>query len=86
MSDRDTQFAGFAELLLAEIADPDEWKLADVEKLVTQRAYDFAYHVLYCNGIDSSCWNGRASDIYKRETISKVNALPDMIGWSNEQS
>lgn len=85
MSNRDTQFADFAELLTAEIADTDGWNLADVEKLVAQRAYDFAYHVLYCDGIDSSCWNGRASDIYKRETLSRVNALPDMVEWTNEQ-
>lgn len=70
MGQRDTQFAGFAALLAAEIADTDGWKLADVEKLIAQRTYDLTQSFFEHHYGDEAP--------FKQEEIQRsIHMLPD---------
>lgn len=73
---RDTQFMGFAKLLVTEIINqvpatiyPLEIDISDkLEKLLARRAYDFARHVL-----DPMGWRGLSEAILKD--------TPDLTAW-----
>ncbi len=77
MSERDTHFRGFAELLLAELYDNnfiefagDSEKLQLLYKTTTQRAYDLVVHTLYHSR-------------YDREVPSV--SIPDMTAWPESE-
>jgi hypothetical protein len=75
---RDTQFAGFAAALGAEIANTDGWNLADVEKLIARRAYDLVDHVV--------CWIDPLDFMSHENPLEYIiNAMPDLTELPKEQ-
>lgn len=80
MSERDTQFAGFAKLLFDELpdvpdgSDVDEWSTA-CEQVIARRAYDLVGHVL---GTEKVQW--RALEEIRMSDISDMTELPTEQG------
>ena len=78
MANRDTQFQGFADLLLQEIlldvplSGQDRLLRQAIQTLIAQRAYDLACHVVeYSGGADMADWPD--SEI--------ISNLPDLTQW-----
>ncbi len=91
MSDRDTHFQGFANLLYQELSELEgshetviseyrnKYDKQEIVRLITQRAYDLVYFLLdkapYHSGSFDTGW-GTPSEIH--ETIER---LPDLTEW-----
>ncbi|GAC1661672.1 MAG: hypothetical protein PVS3B3_32400 [Ktedonobacteraceae bacterium] len=71
MSNRDTQFAGFAKIVTIEIANANRWDLTHVERLIAQRAYDLVVHALSHEKLQ---W-------YPFEEIG-IEDIPDLTEWT----
>ena len=68
-------------MLTAEIANTGGWNLADVEKVVAQRAYDLALHVIdHLNHLPSKrvTLSGSERRAYLEELLADV---PDLTEW-----
>jgi hypothetical protein len=83
MSNRDTQFAGFAKLLTEELrvngafpVHPLAWEelRPDIEKIIARRAYDF---LVTCQSVTSFIKSWRECE----EVASRV---PDVTSWPKE--
>jgi hypothetical protein len=87
MSNRDTQFQGFAHMLLLQLAEENALALnwdrffGELELTVARRAYDLAYHTIrsQAQGMDLLCVHDPA---WIQERIETV---PDMTEWPKEQ-
>jgi hypothetical protein len=83
---RDTQFAGFAKALWDELPDVpddhfqvnayDDWSTA-CEKILTQRAYDFAYHVRSEVSIGIAAEN-EDGELARRENMRYIPDLAEL--------
>jgi hypothetical protein len=98
MSDnaRDTQFAGFAKLLLKELLDDilDDYgfiggrenyadlnhDLSICEGIIARRAYDLACHAVG----HVSEWNAAEMEVGFKTAQDIVSDIPDMIEWPDE--
>ncbi len=89
MSERDTHFRGFAELLLAELYDNnliefagDSEKLQLLFKTTTQRAYDLVNHTLW----HSTPASGNTIKKYQGMTIEEITQhIPDLTAWPGSE-
>lgn len=70
---RDTQFAGFAELLWRELIEADETTHGmEQQRRIARRAYDLVYHAMQTPQSAAS-------------TEEVVRMVPDMTEWPKEQ-
>jgi len=84
MSERDTQFLGFAKLLLDEIMSnnevwydtSDEHFREDWQRLIAQRAYDFLVSSHYHTAMLAT-WE---------ESKERVALVPDMTAWPEQEA
>lgn len=64
MSERDTQFMGFARAVVEEITGRDEYDECDMEEIIARRAHDLVEHAIYALDMPALCLNGKhLSDI-----------------------
>ena len=83
MTERDTHFAGFAELLHTDLQDimaggyPIDVTFQKQQQLIAQRAYDLAYHILYYEGDPDPVTDWSLENILRR--------IPDLTEWPEER-
>lgn len=75
---RDTQFAGFAKVLLREMHEPiaDYWR-EDCEQIIARRAYDLACHVIrsQAQGMDLLAMHDPE---WMKERVEMVPDMPEL--------
>ncbi len=74
--ERDTKFLGFAKLLADELLPYDGYQFGtDSIRLIAQRAYDLAYHILIHETMDVEAEDYRSID----EVMARD--IPDLTAW-----
>lgn len=76
MSDRDTQFQGFAKLLMSELLT-HFGDFEDMERIIARRAYDLVEHTI----------EHMRPYIYGEQVAGQecVSDVPDLTEWAKEQ-
>ena len=83
MSNRDTQFLGFAKLLMRDLDAVSTTTYASLDKAkeayelaIVRRAYDFAKHIMNVTTEEMACV------MFIDDAVEKI---PDMTEWPKEQ-
>ena len=89
MSARDTQFAGFAKLVVEDLRLHGGFPMRPVnrsevrpliERIIARRAYDLAYHVMSETTVGMAAEN-EGGELSRQENI---DAIPDLTHWPEE--
>ena len=84
MNKRDTKFAGFAKAVVQECMsvhdgamDASDWWQEQAQKIIAQRAYDLAFHVMSSTSVGLAAEN-EGGELSRKENMRYI---PDMTEW-----